>query len=97
MNAPRKRSAPHGWPAEWPIPDVADRNETARFLLDEAHRLMGSQRALEKAELISSPPPEEQRAKIMAFYSASLFIGMCAPHRAQVIALLRQLDAKKKQ
>lgn len=89
-----KRSVPHGWPAEWPIPEVEDRTETSRFLHAEAGRIIHSQKALIAAG-INEGPIEDQLKRAVAFHNVARFIEACAPYRKQVLDLLTRLREEK--
>lgn len=89
-----KRSVPHGWPADWPIPIVEERGEAAVFLRDEAARIIHTQKAL-IAGGYRDAPDEMQLRKAVSFHNMARFMELCAPFRQDVIALLKRLSEER--
>ncbi|PZU95501.1 MAG: hypothetical protein DI527_00395 [Chelatococcus sp.] len=91
MSKPKpKRSVPIGWPSDWPIPDVEDRNEAAAYLHAEATRIIHSQKALLAGGYITEPNPDQLR-RAVSFHNVARFMELCAPHRQKVLDLLKRL------
>lgn len=84
------RSVPHCWPKDWPIPAVEERNEAARFLHEEAARIIYSQKALIAAGH-RKEPDENQLRRAISFHNVGRFMDVCAPHRKQVLDYLNRL------